>query len=208
LDRFGQLHGVNRAITEGRLAADEYSSLALTLRFHAAALGLPYLAARTMLGSDLMGPLLATGEVVMGEDPFDGGPVVRLAPLRPDVTFVHADIADDAGNAVVSGPTWALRETALAARDVIVTCEEIVPVGSLDPDRVLIPAAVVKAVALVPGGACPTAVHRRYDYDRAHLQAYAQAGRESSEAHIAYLDKYVHSVGDYASYLELVGASR
>src|SRR5690349_3429466 len=35
LDRFGQLHGVNQAITEGRLVADEYSSLALTLRFHA-----------------------------------------------------------------------------------------------------------------------------------------------------------------------------
>jgi glutaconate CoA-transferase subunit A len=208
LDRFGQLHALNRAITDGGLAADEYSSLALTFRFHAAALGLPHLPARTMLGTDLLDPLLATGEVRIGEDPFDGGAVVLLSPLRPDVAFVHADRADELGNAAVSGPNWALRETALAARAVVVTCEQIVPVGSIDPDKVLLPAALVNVVAAVPGGAHPTAVHGCYDYDRGHLQDYAQAGRESQEAHTAYLDKYVHGVDDHAAYLELVGVSR
>jgi glutaconate CoA-transferase subunit A len=207
LDRFGHLHAVNRAISEGTLTADEYSSLALTLRFHAAGLGLPYLPARTMLGSDLLDPLLASGEVLMGEDPFEGGTIVRLSPLRPDVAFVHADSADEDGNATVRGPTWALRETALAARAVIVTCEQLVSVGSIDPNRVILPSAVVDAVAVVPGGAHPTAVHRCYDYDRGHLQDYAQAGRESREAHTAYLDKYVHGVENHASYLELAGVS-
>jgi len=207
LDRFGQLHALNRAITEGSLAADEYSSLALTLRFHAASLGLPYLPARTMLGSDLLDPLLATGEVLVGEDPFDDGAVVRLSPLRPDVAFVHADMADELGNAALSGPTWALRETALAARAVIVTCEQLVPVGSIDADHVLLPGALVSAVAEIPGGAHPTAVHRCYDYDRGHLQEYERAARESREAHMAYLDKFVHGVDDHASYLELVGVS-
>ena len=207
LDRFGPLHAVNRAIVDGSLAVAEYSSLALTMRFHAAGLGLPYLPARTMLGSDLLEPLLASGDVRLGEDPFDGGPIVQLSPLRPDVAFVHVDVADPAGNATVSGPTWALRETALAARTVIVTCEELVPEGSLDPNTVAVPAAIVDAVSLVPKGAHPTAVHQRYDYDRAHLQDYAAASRESSDAHAAYLDKFVHGMADHAAYVDLIGIS-
>jgi glutaconate CoA-transferase, subunit A len=207
LDRFGPLHAVNRAIRDGSITCAEYSSLALTFRFHAAALGLPYLPAHSMLGSDLLEPLLAGGEVRLSEDPFSGVPVVELAPLYPDVAFVHADAADAAGNAAVGGPKWALRETAFAARSVIVACEELVPVGSIPPDAVVIPAAIVDAVAVVPNGAHPTAVLNRYDYDSSHLQAYASAGSDGSDAHSAYLEKFVYGVDDHAAYLDLVGAA-
>lgn len=207
LDRFGPLHAVNRGIGRGSVAVAEYSSLALTLRFHAAALGLPYAPARSMLGSDLLGPLLASGEVRLAADPFEGSPIVQLSPLRPDVAFVHADIADEAGNAAVAGPTWALRESAFAARSVTVVCEEVVPVGSIDPDAVVIPATIVDAVAVVPNGAHPTAVYQRYDYDRTHLQNYAAASLEGADAHAAYLDKFVHGVPDHAAYVDLVGSS-
>ena len=207
LDRFGSLSAVNHLIGEGSLVVDEYSSLSLTLRFHAAGLGLPYLPARAMLGSDLLDPLLAGGEVRLGEDPFEGGPTVQLSPLRPDVALVHADKADEDGNATVSGPTWALRETAFSARTVIVVCEQLVPVGSLDPSTVVIPAALVGAVSVAPRGAHPTAVHQCYDYDRAHLEEYAEVGRSGPDAHRAYLDKYVFGVDDHADYLELVGGA-
>ena len=204
LDRFGQLFAVNRAIGDGSLVIEEYSSLALTFRFLAAGLGLPYLPARSMLGSDLLQPLLAGGDVRLSEDPFHGGDVALLSPLQPDVAFVHADVADEDGNAAVSGPTWALRETALAARSVIVVCEELVPVGTLDPNVVLIPAAIVDAVSVAAHGAHPTAVHGCYDYDRSHLRDYAAAGREGREAHSSYLDKFVFGVADHAEYLGLV----
>jgi acyl CoA:acetate/3-ketoacid CoA transferase alpha subunit len=207
LDRFGPLHAVNRGIGHGSVAVAEYSSLALTLRFHAAALGLPYAPARSMLGSDLLGPLLTSGEVRLAADPFEGSPIVQLSPLHPDVAFVHADIADEAGNAAVGGPTWALRESAFAARSVMVVCEEVVPVGSIDPDAVVIPATIVDAVAVVPNGAHPTAVYQRYDFDRTHLQNYAAASLEGADAHAAYLDKFVHGVPDHAAYVDLVGAS-
>jgi acyl CoA:acetate/3-ketoacid CoA transferase alpha subunit len=207
LDRFGPLHAVNRAIRDGSIACEEYSSLALTLRFHAAALGLPYLPARSMLGSDLLEPLLAGREVRLSEDPFEGLPIVELAPLYPDVAFVHADVADAAGNAAVGGPKWALRETAFAARSVIVVCEELVPTGSIAPDSVVIPAAIVDGVAVVPNGAHPTAVLDRYDYDWSHLQAYASAGSDGSDAHASYLEKFVHGVDDHQAYLDLVGAA-
>lgn len=208
LDRFGQLFALNRAINAGEVEVVEYSSLALTLRFHAGALGLPFVPTRSMLGSDLLEPLLADGAVRMGEDVFGGGPVVLLAPLRPDVAFVHADVADAHGNATLSGPTWALRETAYAARHVVVVCEELVPVGSIDPNRVVIPGAIVNTVTVVPRGAHPTAVDNRYDYDRAHLEDYAAASREQGDAHASYLGQYVHSVAGFEEYLHLVGSRK
>jgi acyl CoA:acetate/3-ketoacid CoA transferase alpha subunit len=207
MDRFGPLHGVNRAIATGEIEIAEYSSLALTLRLHAGALGLPFVAARSMLGSDLLAPLIATGEVRLGEDPTTGAPVVLLSPLNPDVAFVHADVADRRGNAVVSGPTWALRDTAFASRRVVVVCEELVTDGSIDPNRVTLPGAVVTAVVPALRSAHPTAVFGRYDYDREHLNAYAIAAREGRDAHDSYLDTFVRGVQGHAAYLELAGAS-
>ena len=51
--------GVSRILREyvetGKVALEEWSHLALGLRFRAAAMGVPFLPALTMLGSDLMG---------------------------------------------------------------------------------------------------------------------------------------------------------
>ena len=97
LDRFGPLECVNRAIVAGELEFEEYSSLALTLRLHAAALGLPFIAATTMLGSDLLGDVANHRDAFRVEDdPFTGAPVLALAPLRPDIAFVHVDACDEA----------------------------------------------------------------------------------------------------------------
>lgn len=208
LDRFGSLHAVNRAVLSGTLDVEEYSSLALTFRFHAAALGLPFLPMRSMLGSDLLEELAERdGDVRLERDPFTGQPVVALAPLRPDVAFVHVDVADEDGYASIAGPTWSIRETALAARRTIVLAEEIVPAGTLPPDAVTIPGACVAGVVHVPFGAHPTAVVGRYDYDRAHLECYAAAAREGGEAYARYLDEYVRGVSSHDEYLKRVGVA-
>lgn len=189
LDRFGPLASVNRAIAAGDVELEEYSSLALTLRLHAAALGLPYVPATTMLGSDLLGDVAERRDAVRVEsDPFTGAPVLALAALRPELAFVHVDVADEAGNATISGPTWSARQTALAAARTVLLAEEVVAVGSLDPDDVVIAAPFVAAVCRVEGGAAPTAAYGRYDYDREQLEAYARASREGGAAYEAYLE--------------------
>ena len=205
LDRFGFLHGLNAAVLARKVVAREYSSLALTLRFHAGAMGMPFASCKSVLGSDLLAPLRESGEVRVMDDPFTGEPAVVLPPLCPDVAFVHADVADERGNAVVSGPTWTIRETAFAARRVVVTAEEIVPTGDLDADHVLVPAAIVNAVVEVPRGAHPTAVLGRYDYDREHLTEYAAMARAGLDGVAAYVEKYVLGVGGHSEYLDLVG---
>jgi glutaconate CoA-transferase, subunit A len=87
----------------------------------------------------------------------------------------------------------------------VLLAEEIVPSGSLDPDRVTIASPFVGAVAEAPRGAHPTAVAGRYDYDRAHIEEYSVAAREGGAAYERYLDEYVYGVDSHASYLERAG---
>jgi glutaconate CoA-transferase subunit A len=161
-----------------------------------------------MLGSDLLEPLVATGEVRTSVDPFEGRPIIAMTALRPGIAIVHADVADPAGNAAVSGPTWSIRDSALASQRVVVVCEQIVEVGAIDPERVTVPGVAVDAVVHLPHAAHPTAVHDQYDYDREHLAAYAARAREGPESHSRYLDDFVFGVRDHAEYLARAGASR
>jgi glutaconate CoA-transferase, subunit A len=190
LDRFGPLHSVNRAISAG-LPAQEYSTLSLTLRLLAGSLGLPFLPARSLIGSQLLERLTPAGAMMIA-DPFTGSPVLAVPALHPEVAIVHADVCDEQGNASVSGPLWSVRETALASAKVIVTAERVVPLGGIDPNRVTIPGTVVCAVAEVPGGGRPTAVYGAYDYDAALLTGHAAASRAGGETFAAYVaDHYL-----------------
>jgi glutaconate CoA-transferase subunit A len=188
LDRFGLVYAINRAISSGELAIEEYSTLSLTLRLAAGGLGLPFVPTRSMLGSQLLDRLRETGEVVEQADPFTGAPVLVMSPVRPDVAVVHADSCDEEGNATISGPRWSIRETVLAARSVVVTTERVVMRGTIPPERVVVPGAVVDAVVEAPGGARPTSMPGHYDYDRQWMQEHVAASREGGAAFERYLD--------------------
>lgn len=207
LDRFGRLNMVNRAAQEGSLETLEYSSLSLLLRLHAQGLGLPFIPGRAMLGSDLLERQLAMGGAKLDQDPFTGVPVVLLPPLALDLAVVHVDRADERGNACIAGPNWAIRETAFAARRVLVLCEEVVPSSQLPPDDVTIPGAIVSAVVAVPRAAHPTAVYQSYGFDRAHFDDYVAHTKRGSEGFAEYMKRYVLSVGTHADYLQVAGVT-
>ena len=189
LDRFGPLYAVSHAITHDEIETEEYSSLAMTLRFHAGALNLPFIACRSLLGSDLVEPLIEAGTARIEPDPFSGRPTLLLTPLRPEVAILHVDACDVDGNAMLAGPTWTTRETAFASAHTVLICEEVVE--SIPPERALIPGLVVNAVVELPGAAHPTAVAGCYDYDRPHLEEYADLARRGAEGLREYLDRHV-----------------
>jgi glutaconate CoA-transferase subunit A len=206
LDRFGALYALNRLILAGEVEAPEYSNLAIALRLHAGALGLPFIPTRSMLGSELLESLLKDEEAVRLErDPFGGRPIIAMAPLKPDVAIVHVDRADEDGNAVIGGPTWGLREAACAAQHTVLLAEEIVPRGSLDPNGVTIPGPFVGSVAHVKRACYPTAAVGQYDYDRSHIEMYVTAAIEGGDAYARYLDEYVYGVSSHEEYLERAG---
>ena len=211
LDRFGRLAFVNAGIENGSLQAELYSSLSVTFRFLAGALGLPFIPIRSLVGSDVLAQLeeRSGSDIAYVTDPFSGERWLSLKPLVPDVAVVQVQTADEEGNSVILGPKWDNAEQVRAAKRTIVIAEHIVPGDIIrqQPELCVIPGLMVSHVVDLPFAAHPTCVYREYDYDADEIKGYVQATK-TPDLWKAYLDKYVYGVKDHWEYLELVGGLR
>lgn len=100
----------------------DWTNLTMTLRLMAGAMGWPFVPTHSLVGSDLWSDR-SRAQVA---DPFTGQSTAVLAPLRPDVTFLHVPVADTLGNAVVHGPDAEESWGVWAGRRVVVTAERVV----------------------------------------------------------------------------------
>lgn len=211
LDRFGRLACVNRGIEEGTLAAEEYSSLSVTFRYLAGALGLPFIPIRSLRGSDLLRQIEARNptDIAMVADPFTGEKWLALRPLLPDVAVVQVQTADEQGNAWIGGPKWDNLEQAKASKRTIVIAERVVSTELIrqQPERTVIPGLLVSQVVELPFSAHPTSVYGAYDYDAGQIEHYVEATR-TPEGFAAYLTEYVYGVADHWGYLAKIGGER
>ena len=82
------------------------------MRFKAAAMGLPFLPARSMLGTDTFRHSAAK-EI---DCPFTGEKLAALPALYPDVAAIHVHEADRFGNCRIRGTTVADLDLARAAK--------------------------------------------------------------------------------------------
>jgi len=209
--RSGQHQCLNRAIEAGTLAREELSSLSMTFRYLAGALGLPFIPIRSLVGSDILKELQETNPPVVGnlKDPFTGEDWLVLKPLLPDVTIAQVQYADEEGNAWLLGPRWDNAEQVKASKRTIVITEKLVSTEMIRraPDRTLIPGFRVSHVVHLPFSTHPSSVYQVYDFDKEHIKIYAQASK-TPEGFQEYLDKYVHGVKDHWGYLELVGGMK
>ena len=206
--RFGQHHCINRAIEQGTLVAEEYSSLSMAFRYLAGSLGLPFIPIRSLRGSDILKRLqeVAPSEIAMVDDPFTGDDWLVLKPLLPDVAVVQVQTADEEGNAWILGARWTNEEQVKASERTIIITERLVPTEVIrrEPERTVIPGFRVSHVVHLPFGAHPSSVYHVYDHDKEHIRQYASASK-TPEGTREYLDKYVHGVRDHWEYLELIG---
>jgi glutaconate CoA-transferase, subunit A len=191
-----------RVIESGEVQCAEWTNYALAVRLRAAAMGVPYLPARTMLGTDTFRHSAAC-EVVC---PFTGNRLVALPALFPDVAAIHVHEADRYGNCRIRGTTVADLDLARAAKRLIVTCERLIPNDEIrsDPSRTLIPFFCVDAVCEVPFGSYPGNMAYEYFSDEEHLRSWLVA-EEDEDRYRAFLDKYLFNVRDFAEYLQLCG---
>jgi glutaconate CoA-transferase, subunit A len=203
--------GVSRVMRElvedGRATYEEWSHLALGLRYKAGAMGVPFLPTFSMLGSDLLRQV-DTHELTC---PFTGEKVLLVPALNPDVALVHVQRADRFGNAQIDGYTHMDADMAAAARTVVVSAEEVVaPERILErPDATIIPHFLVDAVVEAPLGAYPHECYGRYEADFAHFDDYVAAiRRDGTGAVSAYLDRHVHAQADFAGFLAGFGEAR
>jgi len=198
----GSLHAFRRLVEAKppRLEIEEYSHFGMVARFQAGAANLPFYPLRNYMGTDIPGanPLIKTVTC-----PFTGETLAAVPGLRPDVTVVHAQRADQSGNAQVWGLLGVQKEAAFASKRVIVVAEELVSESVIraDPNRTLIPANIVSAVVAEPWGAHPSYAQGYYDRDNDFYVKWDEVARTEAGLQ-AYLDAYVFGVKDRAGYLK------
>ena len=134
---------------------------------------MPYLPARTLLGTDV---LARNPRLRPATCPFTGVPLVLVPALAPDVAILHVQRADADGNCHAWGPTGVSAAAGKASRSVIVICEELVEPDVIrsDPNRLLLPGFLVSAVVHLPWGAHPSPVQGHYNRDHAVYADYHQ----------------------------------
>jgi len=206
LEVYGISNCLRREVESGRVEhCVEWSNAAIAWRFKAAAMGVPFIPVRSMLGSDTL--KYSAAKVV--KDPFTGEPLCLLPALVLDVGLIHVHRADKYGNAQIDGISGFAAEMARASKRLIISAEEIVDCEEFrcHPDRTIIPYYLVDAVVEAPFGSHPGEMCYRYDRDEAQIRAWVEASKNPLETQ-AYLNRYIFGLKDHQEYLELIGAER
>jgi acyl CoA:acetate/3-ketoacid CoA transferase alpha subunit len=206
LEVYGIPPSLRRAVESGQVeTCVEWSNASITWRMKAAAMGVPFLPARSMLGTDML--KYSAAKVV--EDPFTGIKVALLPALVLDVALIHVQRADMYGNCQIEGITGFALEMSRACKRLIISTEEIVPNEEIRkyPDRTVIPYFLVDSVVHAPFGSFPGEMAYMYGRDEAGIKEWVDMSATAGGAQ-AYLDKYVHGVKDHTAYLDLVGKER
>jgi 3-oxoacid CoA-transferase subunit A/glutaconate CoA-transferase subunit A len=192
-----------RAVESGQCkVVAEISNAAYQWRFLAGMMGIPFIPARNMLGTDT----LARSACKVVSDPWSGKPVCLVPAAYPDVAMFHVPRCDPFGNAQIDGILVEDFELARASRRVILTTEEVVDTEAIrcEPCRTVIPFYVVDAVCEVPYGAHPTLMPYKYFFDEEHIAEWLEVSR-TREGTAKYYEKYVFGVCCFDEYLELAG---
>jgi glutaconate CoA-transferase subunit A len=189
----------------GRIAVTELDEGMIQWGLRAAMLRLPFLPTRAGLASDVerLSPELRTVT-----SPYDDGETLLAMPALPlDAALVHADHADERGNAQILGPDPYFDEVFCgAAKRRFVSCEKIVPTTALTElgcvHTLYLDRGMVDGVVEAPFGAHPTSCAPGYGIDVEHLKVYASAAA-SADAWADYRRRFVDV--DDAAYIEAVG---
>jgi glutaconate CoA-transferase subunit A len=151
----GSLHRLRDAIENGwphAIRIEEHSHAGMANRYMAGASRLACALMRGYSGTELM----RHTRIEPIRCPFTGEELVSVPALNPDVTIIHAQEADGAGNVPLWGIPGVKKESVLASDRALVTVEQIVKKIVPRPGGVLIPSWVIDAVAEVPGGSRPS----------------------------------------------------
>ena len=200
----GSLRLVRAALEKGQLEWEEYSHFGMITRLQAGASGLPFLPMNQTAAEDLE---RANPLIKRIPDPYGGKDVIVVPALNPDVAIVHAQRADEQGNAHLWGIIGEQKEAAFAAKRVILTAEEVVDPSVIrsDPNRTMIPGIIVDAVCHVPYACHPSYAQGCYDRDNEFYLQWDKVS-ESPEATQKYLEEWVYGVKDREEYWEKLGA--
>jgi glutaconate CoA-transferase, subunit A len=188
-NEFGMAPSYRRAVESGVAEAREHACYTVIQGLRASAFGLPFMPAAGFDGSDL--PEARGFRWV--QDPYGGGQVLVVPPIRPTWAFIHVPEADAEGNARILGSEFEDVLMSRAAAGVIISAERIVPTEHLveQPELTRIPGFLVSAVVHAPRGAWPGSCYPLYDYDPIAVREYLALAGDAAALN-AYLARCDH----------------
>jgi acyl CoA:acetate/3-ketoacid CoA transferase alpha subunit len=210
IEGIGLVPNVQRRIREGAIQIEDYSNLAMALRFLGGSLGVPFMPLKSMLGTDMLTKKgFRTKKAELMTCPFTGEKVVLVPSVRPDFSIVHASRVDREGNVQIDGIKGEDVEGGRAGKKVIVLAEEIVDTEFVrcQPDQTVIPNIYVTHVVECPWGSYPMMVYNYYDYDMEHVRMYYEQCK-TEEGWQKYCEEYITGVDDHDEFLQKIGIKR
>jgi acyl CoA:acetate/3-ketoacid CoA transferase alpha subunit len=210
IEGIGLCPNIQRRIQDGSVQIEDYSNLAMAMRFLGGALGVPFMPIKSLLGTDLVKKYRFRKEKVKIIDcPFTGEKVCLVPSVKPDFSIIHVQRVDREGNAQIDGTAGEDAEGARAGKKVIVLAEEIVDAEFIrtQPDRTIIPNIYVSHVVECPWGSYPMMVYNYYDYDADHLRMYYEQCK-SEEGWEKYCNEYITGTKNHMEFLQKIGIQR
>ena len=205
LEMRGLSPNARRLMESGEVRVTEWSNATLGWRYKAAVMGVPFLPARSILGTDIF-TRSAAKEIVC---PFTGQKLAAIPALFPDVGIIHVHRADVYGNAQIDGISIADYDMARASKRLIVTTERVVSTDEIrrDPSKTIVPYWLTDAVCHVPYGSYPGNMPYEYYSDEAHLAEWMDAEKDLVTLD-AFLSKYIFGTKNFEEYLALKGGEK
>ncbi len=202
LEARGLSPNARRYIESGKVQLTEWTNASLSWRIKAAAMGLSFLPARNILGTDTF-KYSAAKEI---ECPYTGQKYVAHPALYPDFAAIHVHEADKYGNCHVYGASVSDQDLAKAAGKVVITTEKLIHTDKIrqNPEATFIPFWCVDAVIEVPYGSYPGNMPYEYFSDEEHLKEWLRVEKDPVELK-KFLDKQIYGTKNFYEYLEQNG---
>jgi glutaconate CoA-transferase subunit A len=211
IEALGLSNNIRRRVSEGKLQVEDYTNLAMALRFLGGSLNIPFMPLRSMMGTDMARLSRYRGEDKLRviDCPFTGKKICLVPSVKPDFSIVHVQRVDQTGNAQIDGIVGEDIEGSRCGKKLIVLAEEVIDEEEVrsHPDQTKIPAMYVNYIVELPYAAHPMMCQNYYDYDLEHLMLFHNASKDE-EGWQKYLDEYILGVEDHLGYLNLIGADK
>ena len=206
LEVYGISGNMRRRVESGDVTkVVEWSNAALTWRFKAASMGIPFIPTRSMLGTDTLKK--SSAKVI--ECPFTGVNVALLPALIVDTGFIHVHRADIHGNCQIDGISGFAFEMSRACKNLIISTEKIVDTKEIreHPDRTIIPYYLVDAVVHAPYASWPGEMSGMYERDEPHYKMFVEK-QKTKEGMDEYMKEWLYDLPDHKSLNEKIGKER
>ncbi len=193
--------------SNGMIELDDYTNYGMSVRFKAAAMGIPFIPVRDHGGADM--ELINKG--TMMECPYTGRNVYLVPACHPDVSLIHVTAADMYGNSRLMGAQCTCSELAMAGTYSIVTAEKIIPDENIRnyPNLTEIPHPAVDSLVEVPYGAYPGACYGFHWFDMDHIKMFRAASEEFRKTGDKtklkqYYDEYIFGCANHEEFIEKI----